>query len=63
MNSDYLFTSGTATIPAGQTCATVTVPIVDDQIGEPTESLTVNLTLNRWKISLKLNKLHLLFSI
>ncbi|OWY24595.1 T9SS C-terminal target domain-containing protein [Sphingobacteriales bacterium UPWRP_1] len=42
--SDYTTTSGTATIPAGQTCVNVTIPIIDDNINEPTETFTVNLT-------------------
>ncbi len=42
--TDYTTTSGTATIPAGQTCTTVTFPILDDNIFEPTEVFNVNLT-------------------
>ena len=42
--SDYTSTTATATIPAGQTCVAVNVPILDDNIGEPTETFTVTLT-------------------
>jgi hypothetical protein len=41
---DYAASTGTATIPAGQLCATVTVNITDDNTNEPTESFTVNLS-------------------
>ncbi len=44
MNVDYSFASGLATIPAGQTCTNVTVPIIDDNNPEPTENFVVNLT-------------------
>jgi hypothetical protein len=42
--SDYTAVSSSATIPAGQTCVTVTFPIVDDANNEPTEAF--NVTLN-----------------
>jgi alpha-galactosidase/6-phospho-beta-glucosidase family protein len=42
--TDYTTTTATATIPAGQTCVNVTVPIIDDAINEPTENFTVTLT-------------------
>ncbi len=42
--SDYTTTSATATIPAGQTCTTVTFPILDDNLQEPTESFNVTLS-------------------
>jgi hypothetical protein len=42
--SDYAGTSGTVTIPAGQTSATVSVAILDDATWEPTESFHVTLT-------------------
>ncbi|MBA2481214.1 MAG: pre-peptidase C-terminal domain-containing protein [Planctomycetes bacterium] len=42
--ADYLATSGTLTIPAGQTTATIAVPIVGDTIGELTETFTVTLS-------------------
>jgi hypothetical protein len=42
--SDYNTTSATATIPAGQTCVTVTFPIVDDATNEPTEAFNVTLS-------------------
>jgi hypothetical protein len=32
------------TIPAGQTYATVTIPVKDDRLGEPTETFAVNLS-------------------
>ncbi|MEZ6063248.1 MAG: Calx-beta domain-containing protein [Planctomycetaceae bacterium] len=42
---DYTATSGTATIAAGMTTATVTVPIIDDTLDEAdTERFNVNLT-------------------
>ncbi|WP_316829641.1 Calx-beta domain-containing protein [Pedobacter aquatilis] len=40
---DYTSIGTTVTIPAGQTTATVTVPVIDDNIAEPTE--TVILTM------------------
>jgi hypothetical protein len=42
--SDYTSTSATATIPAGQTCVNVTFPILDDAIGESTETFNVTLS-------------------
>jgi hypothetical protein len=42
--TDYNTTSSTATIPAGQTCVTVTFPIVDDSNNEPTEAFNVVLS-------------------
>jgi Calx-beta domain/FG-GAP-like repeat len=42
--SDYTASSGTVTIPAGQTYATVTIPVKDDRLGEPTETFAVNLS-------------------
>jgi len=41
--SDYTPVSGTVTFPTGSTTATVVVPIINDNIAEPTESLVVNL--------------------
>ncbi|OWY22041.1 hypothetical protein C7N43_09165, partial [Sphingobacteriales bacterium UPWRP_1] len=41
---DYTAISSTATIPAGQTCANVTFPIIDDLVAEPTENFNVNLS-------------------
>jgi hypothetical protein len=42
--SDYTAASGTVTIPAGQTSATVTVAVRGDRLPEPTETFAVNLT-------------------
>jgi hypothetical protein len=42
--SDYTASTGTVTIPAGQTCANVSVPIINDAVAEPTETFTVNLS-------------------
>jgi hypothetical protein len=42
--SDYTTTTATATIPAGQTCVNVTVPIVDDNNPESTETFNVTLS-------------------
>ncbi len=42
--SDYTATNGTATIVAGMTTATVSVPILDDTIHEDNETFNVNLT-------------------
>jgi hypothetical protein len=39
--SDYVPTSGSVTIPAGQMGATFTVPVVGDRLPEPTERLKV----------------------
>ena len=41
---DYTATSGTAMIPAGSLSTTVSVPIVDDAVSEPTESSYLNLS-------------------
>jgi hypothetical protein len=43
-NSDYTATSGTATILAGQTTATITVPIYNDSLYEGNETVTVTLS-------------------
>ena len=43
-NSDYTPVSGTLTIPAGATTATVSIPIVNDNFNEPNE--TFNLVLS-----------------
>jgi parallel beta-helix repeat protein len=37
--ADYVNTSGTLTIPAGQTCATIPVSILTDNLQEPTEDI------------------------
>jgi hypothetical protein len=42
--SDYTATTGTATIAAGQTCTSIDVPITDDNLGEPTETINITLT-------------------
>src|SRR5262249_22917646 len=42
--SDYTATTGTVIIPAGQTSATVTVAVKGDRLGEPNETIAVNLT-------------------
>ncbi|BDI31658.1 hypothetical protein CCAX7_37090 [Capsulimonas corticalis] len=42
--SDYTATSGTLIIPAGQTSATIAVPILGDTVPEPDETFTVNLS-------------------
>jgi hypothetical protein len=42
--SDYTAASGTVTIPAGRTSATVTVPVRGDRLGEPDETFAVNLS-------------------
>jgi hypothetical protein len=42
--SDYRATSGTLTIPAGQTTGTITVLVNGDRLGEPNETFFVNLT-------------------
>ncbi|HYF29476.1 MAG TPA: Calx-beta domain-containing protein, partial [Chitinophagaceae bacterium] len=41
--SDYTGGSGTVTIPAGQTCGTITIPIVNDGTVESTENFTVSI--------------------
>ncbi|MBC8180892.1 hypothetical protein H8E88_07190, partial [candidate division KSB1 bacterium] len=40
---DYTATSGTLTIPAGNTTGTINVPIIDDANGEESETFTVDL--------------------
>ncbi|HVN13312.1 MAG TPA: M4 family metallopeptidase, partial [Kineosporiaceae bacterium] len=42
--SDYSATSGTLTIPAGQTSATISVSIGDDSIPEPTRTFQITLS-------------------
>jgi hypothetical protein len=42
--SDYTVASGDVTIPAGQTSATVTVPVRGDRLGEANETFAVNLS-------------------
>ncbi len=42
-NSDYQSTSGTLTIPAGQTTGTITLLVNGDRLGEPDETFLVNL--------------------
>ena len=42
--NDYVAASGTVTIPAGQTGATVTVAVVGDRLGEQNENFFVTLT-------------------
>jgi hypothetical protein len=42
--SDYQGTSGTLTIPVGQTTATITVLITGDRLSEPNETFFVNLS-------------------
>jgi hypothetical protein len=42
--SDYTATSGTVTVPAGQTSATVTVAVRGDRLPEPTETFAVTLS-------------------
>ena len=41
---DYVATTGTATIPAGSTSTTVSVPVVGDKVAEPKESMSLVLT-------------------
>jgi hypothetical protein len=41
---DYTATSGTLTIPAGGTSGTVSVPILNDALVEPTETFTLTLS-------------------
>ncbi|WP_157730143.1 Calx-beta domain-containing protein [Tenacibaculum jejuense] len=40
--SDYTTTTTTVTIPAGSTSVTVSIPVTDDGIDEPSETFTVN---------------------
>jgi hypothetical protein len=42
--ADYTVTSGTATIPAGQYVSHIIIPLVNDAVAEPTETLRVRLT-------------------
>ena len=42
--SDYVATVGTATFNPGELTKAITVEIIDDRLGEPDESLSVNLT-------------------
>ena len=42
--SDYVWTSGTLTIPAGSTSGTVAVPVVGDTLNEANETFTVKLS-------------------
>ena len=42
--SDYTALSGSVTIPAGQTSATIAVPVIDDTLSEPNETVIVSLT-------------------
>jgi Calx-beta domain/PKD domain/K319L-like, PKD domain len=42
--TDYTDTSGTLTIPAGETSATITVDVLGDTVAEPDETFAVNLT-------------------
>ncbi|HYK22899.1 MAG TPA: Calx-beta domain-containing protein, partial [Pyrinomonadaceae bacterium] len=42
--SDYVASSGTVTIPAGATSATITIPIIGDTAVEPNETFNVNLS-------------------
>ena len=42
--SDYTPLSGSVTIPAGATSATITVPVIDDTSTEPTETVSVTLS-------------------
>src|SRR5205085_2211249 len=41
---DYIATSGTLTFNAGVMTQTFSVPIINDNVSEPTETFTVNLT-------------------
>ena len=42
--SDYTGVSGTLTIEAGELCAAITIPLVDDATPESTEELVINLS-------------------
>src|SRR5262245_44305523 len=42
--NDYQATSGTLTIPAGQTSGTITVQVIGDRLGEANETFLVNLS-------------------
>lgn len=41
---DYTGTTGTVTIPAGQYVASIPIPVVNDRVAEPNETLRVRLT-------------------
>ena len=41
--SDYTAIPHSVTIPAGSTTATITIPVIDDAMVEPTETVTVTL--------------------
>lgn len=41
---DFVATSGTVTIPAGHFCGTYSMFLIDDDVAEPTETFTVNLS-------------------
>ncbi len=41
---DYTTTAGTLTVPAGQLCATISVPVIDDGVSEVLEEFTVQLS-------------------
>jgi hypothetical protein len=41
---DFIATSGTLTIPAGQTSGTITVPVIGDRVGEDNELFVVKLS-------------------
>src|SRR5262249_51902646 len=43
-DGDYQASSGTLSIPAGQTTGTITVPVNGDRLGEPDETFFVNLS-------------------
>ena len=42
--SDYTALSGTVTIPAGATTATISIPVLNDLVVEPSETVTVTLS-------------------
>ena len=42
--SDYTTTSGTLTFAVGETTKTISVPIINDNLGEPNEQFKINLT-------------------
>jgi hypothetical protein len=42
--TDYTALSGTVTVPAGATTATITIPIIDDLVVDPAETVIVTLT-------------------
>ena len=43
-NSDYVVTSGTLSFSPGETSKTITLPIHEDNLAEPTETLTLSLS-------------------